>query len=542
MTLPSSGPISMYDVNIELGYSGTVQISLNDAAVRSLFGVASGQISLSDGYGKSNVKYWSLSTTFQQAQTYYNVEPCYVYSSLLHPSTKTITYNAPYQDNTNSANYQFFTLSADGALNVNKIQTNIYSYPAYYWAYTPSNYVVGMGQNNTSSVYRFTLPTTNAGSYSAIDSWNTGSTWFTGTYTVIPQCQPIGTIPHTDTSTYIAIAKGYSYYKSTYYTPTMAYMNVSTGVLNWVQQLQNAPAGINVTLWGGIVDGAGNMWVCWLWAQQANATVHLSKFDSSGNNLLNRCVNVYDNYPSNGTYLRYYGFSGFCCDSSNNVYIVGSSPPGGLSGANSNGALTVFKFDSTGTFQWKYVYTNVNYSTMQNDAYGNGVGAQCAVTPDGTRLIVLYQTGLLSLSPSDGSVQWCKQFVPYNTSVSYCQANPKALKVDNSAVWFSFLLGDYSTYSEVQRVFAKLPVSGSLPSSSPTTVSFTQWNGTSRNYKIYSATAVRNTVAQNTNGVGDMPGSSSWTSGTPTTPSGWNPAFSYSTGVSGGYLSTIYNF
>jgi hypothetical protein len=60
MTLPSSGPISMNNVNVELGYSGTALISLNDTAVRTLFGVASGQISLSDGYGKSNTTYFIM--------------------------------------------------------------------------------------------------------------------------------------------------------------------------------------------------------------------------------------------------------------------------------------------------------------------------------------------------------------------------------------------------------------------------------------------------------------------------------------------------
>jgi len=54
MALPSSGAISFNDVNVELGLSGTAQISLNDAAVRGLFGVASGAISMSDGYGKSS--------------------------------------------------------------------------------------------------------------------------------------------------------------------------------------------------------------------------------------------------------------------------------------------------------------------------------------------------------------------------------------------------------------------------------------------------------------------------------------------------------
>lgn len=54
MALPASGSISMNQVNVELGAAGTTQRSLNDAAVRTLFGKASGQISMSDGWGKSN--------------------------------------------------------------------------------------------------------------------------------------------------------------------------------------------------------------------------------------------------------------------------------------------------------------------------------------------------------------------------------------------------------------------------------------------------------------------------------------------------------
>lgn len=43
-------------VNTELGLTATAAISLNDAAVRGLFGVASGAISMSGGYGKSSRK------------------------------------------------------------------------------------------------------------------------------------------------------------------------------------------------------------------------------------------------------------------------------------------------------------------------------------------------------------------------------------------------------------------------------------------------------------------------------------------------------
>ena len=54
MALPASGSISMNQVNVELCAAGTTQRALNDAPVRTLFGKASGQISMSDGWGKRN--------------------------------------------------------------------------------------------------------------------------------------------------------------------------------------------------------------------------------------------------------------------------------------------------------------------------------------------------------------------------------------------------------------------------------------------------------------------------------------------------------
>lgn len=55
MTLPASpNTISLNQVNTELGRTATATLSMNDSGLRTLFGVASGQISMSQGWGKSS--------------------------------------------------------------------------------------------------------------------------------------------------------------------------------------------------------------------------------------------------------------------------------------------------------------------------------------------------------------------------------------------------------------------------------------------------------------------------------------------------------
>jgi len=57
MALQSSGPISLNNVNVELGLAGTTNISMNQTSLRVLFKKTTDQsaISMSDGYGKSRM-------------------------------------------------------------------------------------------------------------------------------------------------------------------------------------------------------------------------------------------------------------------------------------------------------------------------------------------------------------------------------------------------------------------------------------------------------------------------------------------------------
>ena len=63
MALPSSGSISMSQINTELTNSSTATLNLGATAVRNLFGVLSGSIKFSNGYGKQRVITQSINIT-----------------------------------------------------------------------------------------------------------------------------------------------------------------------------------------------------------------------------------------------------------------------------------------------------------------------------------------------------------------------------------------------------------------------------------------------------------------------------------------------
>lgn len=100
MTMVSSGPISLggnatsgglnQSINIELGQSATAQISLNDANVRTLLGVSSGAISLSNAYGKAN----QFAFTISSNQTNANLRSLAVNAGWNQSSAVVATINA----------------------------------------------------------------------------------------------------------------------------------------------------------------------------------------------------------------------------------------------------------------------------------------------------------------------------------------------------------------------------------------------------------------------------------------------------------------
>jgi hypothetical protein len=79
MALPSSGSISMSQINTELTNSSTATLNLGATTVRNLFEVLSGSIKFSNGYGKTRVI--TIPLSFSQGYgssdppVYYNLGP-----------------------------------------------------------------------------------------------------------------------------------------------------------------------------------------------------------------------------------------------------------------------------------------------------------------------------------------------------------------------------------------------------------------------------------------------------------------------------------
>ena len=77
MALPSSGSLSMSQINTELTNGSTATLNLGNATVRNLFGVLSGAITFNNGYGKQRVITQSINVVqgYGAGEAYYTYGP-----------------------------------------------------------------------------------------------------------------------------------------------------------------------------------------------------------------------------------------------------------------------------------------------------------------------------------------------------------------------------------------------------------------------------------------------------------------------------------
>ena len=165
MTLPASGPISMSQVNTELGLAATTTISLNQANVRALAGVPSGAISMSNLYGKSNITLAFNSGAnfylYYSAYTGYGGVPTVELGFTTDGGIYYTIYGAvPISSSSSGPTGYFSPITAGGGSNF-ELQMYVSSWTSTYYPYNYQFLV-----NGTTAYYRNNAPFTTA--------WSTG--------------------------------------------------------------------------------------------------------------------------------------------------------------------------------------------------------------------------------------------------------------------------------------------------------------------------------------------------------------------------------
>ena len=110
MALQGSGQISISNIAVELGRAATAQTDMNESAVRTLAGVASGAISMSNFYGKSTN--FVFNQTLSSNTTDYNLKSSAIAGgwNQTAPLQATITINSGvYVYATSTGTYAFDT-------------------------------------------------------------------------------------------------------------------------------------------------------------------------------------------------------------------------------------------------------------------------------------------------------------------------------------------------------------------------------------------------------------------------------------------------
>jgi hypothetical protein len=136
MSLPSSGQVGLDQVNVELGLSSTAQIDMNGAGLRGLFGIASGQIAMSDGYAKSSSVGSGTMTAGSTFSTY--TYHGYANAASLTPAIGSISW-ASFPAFAGSATSATLVFISDGST-INTLQFGFISTPASTPSYDPGGW------------------------------------------------------------------------------------------------------------------------------------------------------------------------------------------------------------------------------------------------------------------------------------------------------------------------------------------------------------------------------------------------------------------
>ena len=375
MTLNASGPISLggatvgQSINLELGQAATATASINATNFRTLAGVASGQISLSNFYGKSNTIGWFASFGVSSAET-----P--VYGVATNSSAQVYL-----RLNSNVAN------SDKSLIQISTTGSITYQRNAYTGA-SSGRYSVNVDSSNNFYVYGYfsTTKIPQITKYNSSNTFQWSTRWSEDDATAggLNNSKPV--IDSSGNVFVMFMGANAGCCASVYYI-TIRKIN-SSGTLISTSTAYISGSAIDVCTPAGLgLDSSGNIYAVCLGNTVRSATF-IAKLNSSF--VTQSRVNYYNSTgPSN------LSPNGFVFDTANNVgYVVGSTGSVG----------TILKINTSLSVVWCYSTSDTGYwSDCAVDSSGNLYAVSIfTVAATGIRAVKIIKLN------SSGSLQWAR--------------------------------------------------------------------------------------------------------------------------------------
>ena len=420
MALVSSGEISIggsttgRSINLELGRAAGATSSLNETDLRTLAGVISGAISLSNFYGKSSasyfVKLFGDSTNEKLKFVSANLSSGNVYFSGTSYESSVSKWGLYLAKTNSDATILWQKCLSNSSFNVEDYThtTITDSSGNFYACFTISGTGTVLVKYNSSGVLQW---------QKLIGGGN-------GTTTYKIQLDSSGNI-------YVA---GTRYDASWNVMIFIAKLN-SSGVLQWQKTVNADPYGINSLT----VDSSGNVYFCVTFSY----SVLTLKLDTNGTLLWQHTLGG-DTYEA---------ANDITLDSAGNVYVTASTA--------SYSASLIIKYNSSGVLQWQKTYSLHLYSQIRTDS-NNNFYLFAPYSQFGTYnnriAIVKYN--------SSGVLQWQRYFEPYFSTSSSRSVYPGSISLDASGAFYCTFeskakVTSNSNINDIRSFVLKLPVDGS---------------------------------------------------------------------------------
>jgi len=499
MALNSSGPISLagttagQSIEIELGGTGTTQISLNDATVRALAGVASGQITMpTDFYGKSSVSYYMMefAITSSSMSTYTGFEVDSSGNTYINGYASIGSFLAKF-DTSYSPSF-VYQYTPSGASNTAQ---NANSLPNSLFYNSTTNYLYCYGANGTyMSFWRFDT----SGNVSGI--WNVNGTTYTNTAMISVSA---------DSSGYMySVGTGQFYNGTCAYASIQAFRISGTGSFSYGQYVGPGTGNYQSSAYSGAL-GPSSQWVL------GGYFASLRYYNTSGSMYGNYCLSTGCVGVGSGSI---YGLS---VDSSSNVYGVwGATQPlyTGIFKITSSYSYSIVFYN----FGTGFSYSYQSYPTSVLDSSGNLYVTLTVYSPPNTR----WETYILKFN-SSLTLQW--QRVLYMTSGMYTSGtggNVIPSLFPKISGGFLYCLWPYLSSTSYQRAISmKLPLDGSKTGTYSIPYSSTSAGDIEAATIVYAASSI--STSSRTTYLNNIGGSSSSVGNTATSKSATRSSTTY---------------